>query len=49
MKHFIGGYALGFIITFFWSMERARRGGGDSMVFAAIIGLPFGLAAWGLM
>lgn len=49
MKHFIGGYALGFIIVLFWGLERARINVGDSSILAAIFGIAFGLAAWGLL
>ena len=54
MKHFIGGYGLGFIFIFVWAMvfgsyERQKMNAGIAMIFASIFAVPFGLAAWGLL
>lgn len=49
MKHFIGGYAFGFIVVLFWGLERAHRNAGDSSILASILGVAFGIAAWGLL
>ena len=54
MKHFIGGYSVGFCVIFAWVMERGsynrqKPDAAMSMIFAAIFATPFGLATWGLL
>lgn len=49
MRHFVGGYAVGVVVIFFWVLERAKQNAGYSFAAGVIFGWIFGLAAWGLL
>lgn len=49
MKHFIGGWALGFVVVFFYSLERCKKNGLEGIILGLVFGLPFAFLAWGLL
>lgn len=49
MNHFIGGSSIGFIVLFFYGLERGRKSPGDAALFGLLFCWPFGAAAWGLL